>query len=59
MHLDVASCGYLKYGVLAGLGAVALGGGIYWLIKKIRKVQGNPSNLNTKMLVRCQGLQKL
>ena len=28
----------LKYGALAGLGACALGGGLYWLYRKTKKV---------------------
>ena len=29
---------YLTYGVLAGVGAGILGGGLYWLVKKMKKV---------------------
>ena len=48
MLLDVVSRDYLKYGVLAGLGAAALSGGIYWLIKKMRKV--NSGNLECPVI---------
>lgn len=30
------------YGVLAGLGISSLGGGLYWLVKKMKKVRLKP-----------------
>jgi SAM-dependent methyltransferase len=33
---------HLTYGVLAGVGAGILGGGLYWLIKKMKKEPSNP-----------------
>ena len=31
----------VKYGVLAGLGATALGGGLYWLLRKMKKANNH------------------
>lgn len=36
--LGVMNRDYFTYGVLAGIGASVLGGGLYWLTKRSRKV---------------------